>query len=312
MRGILRVQTSAPRTWVVLLVVSLGATAAGVSAGQAAAKDPSLGEDKARGSTNKSGCDRSLKLDPEQFPATPDVDNQFLPLTPGTRLVLRGTSNVTGETAEHLVTFIVTDLAKDIAGVSSLVVYDVDSSDGVVTEAELAFFAQDDEGNVWSLGEYPEEYENGEFTGAPSTWIAGSGNAQAGIHMMAEPVIDGQYYMQGWAPKVHFLDCATVIETGATTMTLSGEFDGVLVTDEVNPYEPQAGSQLKYHAPDVGIVRVGFVDDPQGEVLELDSLTQLSKREMDAARAAALALDARGYENAEVYQDTGPATQFQP
>lgn len=312
MRGILRVQTSAPRTWVVLLVVSLGATAAGVSAGQAAAKDPSLGEDKARGSTQKSGCDRSFKLDPEQFPATPDVDNQYLPLTPGTRLVLKGTSNVTGATAEHLVTFTVTDLAKDIAGVSSLVVHDVDTSDGVVTESELSFFAQDADGNVWNVGEYPEEYENGEFVGAPSTWIAGSDNAQAGIHMMAEPVVDGAYYMQGWAPKIHFLDCATVIGTEQTAEVPFDTYDGVLVTDEINPYEPQAGSQQKYHAPGVGIVKIGFVDDPQGEVLELIDVKRLNHQDMQDVRAAAMALDARGYENADVYQDTGPATQFQP
>ena len=47
-------------------------------------------------------------------------------------------------------------------------------------EQELAFFAQDDQGNVWNFGEYPEEYDNGKFTGAPSTWIRNEGGAYGG------------------------------------------------------------------------------------------------------------------------------------
>src|SRR3990170_3720292 len=72
------------------------------------------------------------------------------------------------------------------------------ASAGQLVETELAFFAQDDDGNVWNLGEYPEEYENGEFVGAPSTWIAGLAGAEAGVHMLAEPRQGTGYYLQGW------------------------------------------------------------------------------------------------------------------
>jgi hypothetical protein len=67
------------------------------------------------------------------------------------------------------VVFTVTDLVKVVDGVTSRVVHDVDRQDGEVTEAELAFFAQDDRGNVWNLGEYPETFENGKFAGAPTS-----------------------------------------------------------------------------------------------------------------------------------------------
>ena len=41
-----------------------------------------------------------------------------------------------------------------------------------VAISELAFYAQDDDGNVWYMGQYFEEYEDGELVDAP-TWIAG-------------------------------------------------------------------------------------------------------------------------------------------
>ena len=65
--------------------------------------------------------------------------------------------------------------------------WDRDFLEGKLQEQELAFFAQDDQGNVWNFGEYPEEYENGKFTGAPSTWIRGVDGAYGGIHMLSQP-----------------------------------------------------------------------------------------------------------------------------
>jgi hypothetical protein len=55
---------------------------------------------------------------------------------------------------------------------------------GELVEAELTFFARDDDGNV--LGQYPEEYEGGTFVAAPA-WIAGLEGAKPGIHMRANP-----------------------------------------------------------------------------------------------------------------------------
>ena len=255
------------------------------------------------------GCLRAEFFEADDFPDRPVIDNVYLPMQPGSQRVLRGISSVTGSPTDHEVTFTVTDLVKVVNGVTVVVVYDVDRTGDTVSEAELAFFAQDEDGNVWNLGEYPEEYEDGEFVGAPNTWIAGTDNAEAGIHMLAEPEVGGPRYLQGWAPKIHFLDCAQVIDAGLETTTEAGDFSDVLLTDENNPFEPQGGSQLKYHAPGVGIVRIGFVDDPEGEELELVDYRILSAEEMDEVREAALELDARAYEEVEAYEDTGPAVR---
>jgi hypothetical protein len=90
------------------------------------------------------GCDRLVQFDPAEFGSSTVIDNKFLPLTPGTQLVLEGRANRTGELLPHTVTFTVTDLIKVIDGVPTRVMWDVDENEGELVEAELAFFAQDD------------------------------------------------------------------------------------------------------------------------------------------------------------------------
>jgi hypothetical protein len=270
----------------------------GASAGQAVARpgppDPALPPD----------CQRAVAFDRNNFDST-RIDNEFLPLTPGTQLVLEGRANRGGGALPHTVTFTVTNLIKVIDGVRTRVMWDVDENEGEVVEAELAFFAQDDDGNVWNLGEYPEEYEDGFFLGAPNTWIAGVADAEAGIHMLDRPDV-GDAYLQGFAPEIDFLDCATVFDEGLTTCVPIRCFDDVLVSHERSPLEPDGGIQTKAHAPGVGIVEVGALDDPEGETLALIERARLDLESMDAVDQEALKLDQRAYRVSEVYRQTEP------
>ena len=143
-------------------------------------------------------CAPLARFNPLDFPQQPTIGSNLLPLIPGQQRVLEGRSNVTGQSQPHTVTFTVTDLTKVIGGVRSVVIHDVDISNGRVTEEELAFFAEDNHGNVWNVGEYPEEYENGVLAGAPSTWLAGVDGAVPGIHMPGRiPAPDTPPYLQG-------------------------------------------------------------------------------------------------------------------
>jgi hypothetical protein len=289
----------------------LTASALGMAATQAGAQtdpppsDPTLPPD----------CQRALAFDPEQFSSPTQIDNQFLPLVPGTQLVLEGTANRGPGVLPHTVTFTVTDLVKVIDGVPSLVMWDVDENEGEIVEAELAFFAQDDAGNVWNLGEYPEEYEDGFFIGAPNTWISGLADAEAGIHMLDYKDV-GYTYLQGFAPEIEFLDCARVDAEDAQECdipALPGAcYENVVVTHERSPFDPCCAIQTKSHAPDVGIVKVGFMNDPEGETLVLREVVQLDEASMAAARAAALTLDQRGYRVSEVYCQTEPIAPNPP
>ena len=111
---------------------------------------------------------------------------------------LEGTAvNDEGNSFVRRIEFSVTDLTKEIAGVRTVVAWIVDYNDGEIVEKEIAFYAQDDEGNVWYFGEYPEEFENGEFVKA-SPWIHGIQDARAGIKMVAQPQLGIPSYYQGW------------------------------------------------------------------------------------------------------------------
>jgi hypothetical protein len=222
-------------------------------------------------------CDRITEFDPENFADATDIDNQWLPVTPGRKLVLEGVAD--GHPRRFV--SIATDLTKVIDGVRTVVLWNRDYADEELQDAELTFFAQDDNGNVWSLGEYPEEFQNGEFIGAPSTWIAGNGDAEAGILMPAEPLVGGLLYLQGWAPEIDFLDCAQVVESGTTLCIAAHCYEDVLVTEEQSPLDPGGGHQRKYHSPSLGIVQVTAVDDPQGETMALTKHEQLSPSDLE-------------------------------
>ena len=73
-------------------------------------------------------------------------------MKPGTRWVYEGTSvEDDGKVVPHRIVVTVTDLTKTIGGIRTVVSYDLDHSDGELVEAELAFYAQDDNGNVWQI-----------------------------------------------------------------------------------------------------------------------------------------------------------------
>ena len=250
-------------------------------------------------------CPRPLQFEPREFPRRAVIDNKWLPLPAGTQLTLEGRANRGGGPLPHTVTFTVTDLTKVIDGVRTRVVWDVDVNEGELAEAELAFFAQDRDGNVWNLGEYPEEFDGGSFLGAPNTWIAGMDEAEAGLHMLDFP-FTGDAWLQGFAPAIDFLDCAEVVSKRESVCVPAGCFDRVLLTHETSPLDPDGGVQLKYHAPGVGIVQVGALDDPEGETLVLARVSQLGAEALEAARNQALTLDSRGYFVSAVYAQTAP------
>ena len=218
------------------------------------------------------------------------IDNEWLPMTPGTRLVFEGTTNEEDELLEHKVVITVTDLTKVIDGINSVVSWDQDFSEGVLVEAELAFFAQDNDGNVWRMGEHPEEYEDGVFVEAP-TWMAGINGALAGISMLADPIVGTLSYSQGWSADVEFFDRGKVNRLGEKTCVALDCFESTLIIEEFDVEEISA-SQLKYFARGVGNILVDWSgDDETQEELELVAVEQLDASGLAAARAAVFELD---------------------
>jgi len=246
-------------------------------------------------------------FDPDSFDRSTDIDSEWLPLRPGTHWVYEGTTTEDGETFAHRIEFTVTDLTKEIEGVATVVAWIVDYRDDEVVEQEIAFYAQDNDGNVWYLGEYPEEYEDGEILAAP-TWIAGLDDARAGIMMWADPRLGTPTYFQGWGPAVDWADYARVDSIGQQTCVPFDCYQEVMVIAESSLEETNAW-QLKYYAPGVGNVQVGWRGgDATQEELGLVEFTQLSPEELAVVRTRALELEQRAYElSRDVYAHTLPA-----
>jgi hypothetical protein len=242
-----------------------------------------------------------------QFSQPVAVDNPMFPLAVGTQFNYQGKIVQDGESKPHTVTFTVTDVSKVVDGVQTVVAWDRDFLEGKLQEQELAFFAQDDQGNVWNFGEYPEEYENGKFTGAPSTWIRGVDGAYGGIHMLSQPRT-GMKYREGLVPAIEFDDVSVVARTGQRTCLAGTCYKQVLVVDETSPNDPTSGHQIKYYSPPTGLIQVAARGGDSREFLTLTSVRHLGQAEMVKIRTAVLAMDQRAYK-IKVYRTTQLARQ---
>jgi hypothetical protein len=235
------------------------------------------------------------------------VSNKFLPLAPGLQYTLTGTTTA----GKHEVIFTVTNVTKWVNHVRTVVLWDRDFQNGVLAEEELAFMAQDKAGNVWSLGEYPEEIDA--TTGArsaPRTWLAGHQGARPGVLMRVNPQPNTTPYLQGDAPAVGFLDKAQVSQVNQSVCVPVACYSGVLVVDEWAPNrQPADGHQFKYHAPGVGVVQIVGRNGTEQETLQLTQRHTLNPAEMQAAMVRTLQLDLGAYGVAPaVYRHTAFAT----
>ena len=283
-----------------------------LSSGCARAQDGKA-ESKPNGVTANMTSEKKVEdFDANKFDRSTQIDNQWLPLKPGTRYVYEGTTvEDDGTVVPHRVVINVTDLTKVIGGIRSVATWDLDYSDGELVEAELAFFAQDNNGNVWRMGEYPEEYEDeGKFVAAP-TWIHGFEEARAGIMMQANPQAGTPSYSQGWGPAVDWTDRGQVDQIGQKASVPAGNYDDVLVIAETSSSEPDA-QQLKYYAANVGHVKVGWrgAGEKTKETLELTKIEQLDAKAMAEVRKEALKMEKHAYKvSKNVYAQTPPLEQ---
>jgi hypothetical protein len=224
-----------------------------------------------------------------------------------------GTVTSADGTTERTVIHSVTGLTKVIDGVKTLVMWDRDYSNGQLAESELAFFAQTETGAVWLFGEYPEEYDNGNFTGAPRTFVNGISSAQAGIAMQDQPRTGTPGYVQAHAPEVNFLDCGTVVNEHQRVCVPAGCYDDVLVVDEYNPLEPAAGHQQKFYSAGTGLVKVTAAGGADQESLDLVKADTLADSKLSEINQQALELDGHAYQvSGNVYGKTPHAEVATP
>lgn len=192
------------------------------------------------------------------FGSSTTIDNQFFPL-PGGTINSYSAAQIDPETGEmeterndHFATF----ETRTIEGVTVVVVRDTAYAEGVLVEDTLDWYAQDDDGNVWYLGEIATNYnynDDGEFIGTDfdGSWEAGVDGAVPGWIMRAAPMPGDSYFQEFYAGVAE--DEGLVIATGLAIETDFGSFQNVVKILDTSGLEPGVGA-FKYFAPGIGLV----------------------------------------------------------
>ena len=248
-----------------------------------------------------------LTMDASKFTNSAAITNEWFPLKPGMQLTYEGTAvDDEGKVIPRKMQINVTDLTKVIGGVRSLICWDLDWSEGELVEAELACFAQDDEGNVWVFGEYPEEYDdgNGVVTANPA-WFHGIAGARAGILVPGKPALGTASFSQGWGPVVGYSDRGRVDSVGVTNCVPVDCYRDQVVIAETSGDEVEV-EQLKYYARGLGNTRAHWrgKNDTEHQTLELVKVEMLDAKGLAKIRAGALALDKEAIKRNPVYAQT--------
>ncbi len=169
------------------------------------------------------------------------IDNPYFPLPAGRTFVYRGAENGKKE----LDRMHVTGKTKNIAGITATVVSDnVYEPPPKLLEKTFDYYAQDDRGNVWYLGEDTKEFKAHGKVDTSGSWLTGVDGAKPGLIMEVDPQVPDAYRQECLTGEAE--DLAWVVSRGGGSRHL-------LKTLEFSPLEP-AIVERKVYAPQVGIV----------------------------------------------------------
>ncbi|UOQ87775.1 hypothetical protein MUN74_10710 [Agromyces endophyticus] len=206
-----------------------------------------------------------VTLDPADF--TSDIDNPYWPMKPGTQWVYRETD----PDGDLTVRVTATSETKVVAnGVEARVVRDTVSRGVDIVEDTFDWYAQDQAGNIWYLGEQTAEFEHGEVASTEGSFEAGVDGAQAGVALPADPqpgMAYRQEYLEGEAE-----DAGAVLGVDELVEVPYGAFTGALLTRDTTPLEPDV-EELKFYAAGVGPVLTLAVSGGAGREELLDVRT---------------------------------------
>jgi hypothetical protein len=254
----------------------LAATLVGVLLGGCQETDPGGPAESGAGSPAAlpQGSD-PVDLDPSSF--STEIDNPWWPMPPGRRWTYR---EVDEEGNRLSVVVTVTSETRAIAnGVTAAVVRDTVTEDGELLEDTFDWYAQDQDGNVWYLGEDTAEFEDGELTTRAGSFEAGVEGAMAGVIMPAEPRVGLAYRQEYYEGEAE--DNGEVLSLREQAEVPAGHYDDVLLTKDTITIEPDV-LEYKLYARGVGPVLVFGVSGGGGRE-ELLRMTTVSDAEASAA-----------------------------
>lgn len=204
----------------------------------------------------------SIAFNPANFSNPLTINNTYFPLVAGTTYTYKADTEDGCEVDVTSVTY----NTRVIDGVTTRVVHDqvFDGDDCTTAPAALAedtldYYAQDNSGNVWYMGEDTFDCEGaGNCTLGEGGWIGGVNGARPGIIMLAHPQV-GDLYKQEFLSGVA-ADQAVVRAVGVSSRMTRPDayrsaYNQCVVTEESTPLEPGA-VEFKTYCAGIGNVLV--------------------------------------------------------
>lgn len=148
-----------------------------------------------------------------------------------------------------------------IAGqtVEALVVEDRELAAGKLAEITLDYFAQDDAGNVYYLGEDVDQYQDGKVSGHSGGWLLGKDTQTPGLLLPAHPKIGDKFRSED-VPKIT-TEADKVVSVSETVTVPAGTFHNCVKIEE---HASDGTTEYKYYAPGIGCIKEA---DSDGELL---------------------------------------------
>lgn len=134
--------------------------------------------------------------------------------------------------------------------VEALVVEDRTWENGQLAEVAIDYFAQDDDGKVYYLGEDVDEYTAGRVTSHDGSWLLGKDTQIPGLIIPAHPKIGDQFMSENVSPTTRESDAVVAVDETVTVP--AGSFQHCV---KIAEHAAGEGVEYKYYAPGVGVVR---------------------------------------------------------
>ena len=199
-----------------------------------------------------------------------EITNPFLPLATVKQDILEGTEEGKKVRVERTAR---PDIRKTFKignqAVEALVFEDRAYEDGHLVEVALDYFAQDDKGTVYYLGEVVDEYKEGKVIGHEGSWLLGKDTPAPGVMVPAQPKLGQKWRSEDVSNDVSEID--EIVSVSEKVATPAGTYENCV---KVKESLADGTTEFKYYARGVGVVREA---PPDGDVLLKSHKTISSK-----------------------------------
>ena len=134
--------------------------------------------------------------------------------------------------------------------VEALAVEDRAYEDGHLAEVALDYFAQDDDGTVYYLGEEVDEYKDGKIANHEGSWQVGKDTQVPGVMLSAHPKVGDRFRSEDVSEAIGEKD--EIVSITETVTVPAGTFKDCVKVKEL---QADGTTEYKYYAKNIGIVR---------------------------------------------------------